>query len=67
MLRRVKMLGGVLILGGVAAADVSAGQTEPQVDPGVAHFQTLLAAVGMRLDIVDLVEMSALGHILSVP
>src|SRR4051794_26743932 len=41
--RLVEMLGGVAARRAVATADVAAAQTEPQVDPGLAHLQTLLA------------------------
>jgi hypothetical protein len=61
------MLGGMLVLGGIAATDVSAGQTETEVDPGVAHLQAFFATVSVGLHIVDLVEVSAFGHTLSVP
>jgi hypothetical protein len=43
MLRRMEMLGRVPILRIVAATDVSAGPAEPQVDPGIAQFEALLA------------------------
>ena len=61
---RVKVLRGVLVLGGIAAAYMTAGKAHSQVDPAVLHFQTLLAAGGARFDIADLVEMGAvcLGH-----
>ena len=39
------MLGGVLVLGVIAAADVAALQTEPEVDPRVTGGETFLAAV----------------------
>jgi len=38
MLRGVKMLRGVLILGRVAAAYVAAGETHPQMDPSVSDL-----------------------------
>jgi hypothetical protein len=63
----MKMLGGVFVLRGIAAADMSAGETESQMDPGIAHLQTFLATMSLRLHIVDLVKMSTFGHILSVP
>jgi hypothetical protein len=54
MVRCVVVLGGVLVLGTVAAAHVAARQAQPQVDPGVAHFQAFFAAGGFRLHIPDL-------------
>jgi hypothetical protein len=38
MLGLLKMFGGVFIFGIVAAADVSAGETQTQVNPRIAHF-----------------------------
>ena len=49
----VEVLGGVLVLGGITAAHMSAFEAEAQVDPGVAHFQTFLATAGVRGDFVD--------------
>jgi hypothetical protein len=37
----VEMFGGVAIFGGIAAADVSALQAGPEVNPGVAHGDAL--------------------------
>jgi len=44
MLRRVVVLGCMLVLGRIAAADMSAGKTQPEMNPAIAHLQTLLAA-----------------------
>jgi hypothetical protein len=54
---RVEMLGGVLILRIVTATDMSAGETEAQVDPGSANFQTVLTSIGARCDVLDLIKM----------
>jgi hypothetical protein len=54
MLGLVKVLGGVFVLGGIAAPDVTADKTFPQVDPGIAHLEALLAALATRLHLVDL-------------
>jgi hypothetical protein len=67
MLRGMKMFRGVLVFGGIATADVAAGQAKPQVYPGIVHFETLLATVRLRLHVMNLVEMCAFGHTLSVP
>jgi hypothetical protein len=53
MLGLVKVLGGMLVLGRVAAANVTADQTFPQVDPGIAHLQTLFAAFAARFNLAD--------------
>jgi hypothetical protein len=57
----VEVLGGVLVLGRIAAAHVSAGQAKTQMDPVIADLQAIFAAVGGWFDLVNLVEMSALG------
>lgn len=65
MFRGVEMLGGVLVFGGVAAANVAASEAETQVDPGIAHFEALFAAFGFWFYIFDLIEMGAdAGHML---
>jgi hypothetical protein len=51
----VKVFGGVLILGRIAATDVAATQAQAQVDPFIAHLQALFAAVRMRFDVANLV------------
>src|SRR2546421_11400499 len=42
MLRAVETLGGVLVLGRVAAPHMPAAHAEPQDHPGIAHLQALL-------------------------
>ena len=51
--------GGVFILGRIAAANLAAGQAQPQMNPGVAHLQALLASVFAGVFDFDLVEMFA--------
>ena len=53
MLGLMKVLGGVLVLGGVAAADVAADETFPQVNPGIAHLQAFFAALATGLDLAN--------------
>ena len=53
----MKVLGGVLILGGITAADVTADKTFPQVNPRIAHLKALLAALATRLHLADLFYM----------
>jgi hypothetical protein len=50
----MKMLGGVFVFRGITAADVSARETQAQVNPAVAGFQAFLAPAGMRLHVMDL-------------
>ena len=45
MLRRVVVLGGVLVLRRIAAADMTALEAEPQVHPGVTDGQAFLATL----------------------
>jgi hypothetical protein len=58
----VKMLGCVLIFGGVATADVTARETKAQVNPGIAGLKAFLATVGSRRNLVDLLQMDAGCH-----
>jgi hypothetical protein len=58
----VEMLGCVLILGGITASDVSAGQTKAQMNPSIAGLQALLATVGVRRNLMDLFQMCASCH-----
>jgi hypothetical protein len=53
MMLGVKMFCGVLVFRTIAAADVAAGEAQAQVDPVVAHFQALFAAVGAGRDASD--------------
>jgi enamine deaminase RidA (YjgF/YER057c/UK114 family) len=48
----MKMLGRVFVFGIIATTDVTAGFAQSQMNPAVAHFQTLLATIGrLRLDL----------------
>src|SRR4029077_809209 len=49
----MEVFGGVLVLGRVTAANVTADQAFPQMDPGIAHLEALLAAFTARLDLAD--------------
>jgi fucose permease len=60
MIRRVKMFCGVFVLGGVTTADMPAAQTQAQMHPTVAHFQTLFAALGLWLYAFNLIEMGTI-------
>ena len=57
---RVEMLGGMLILRLVAAADMPAFKADSQVYPGVTDFQAILAPISARCDLTYLVKMTAL-------
>jgi hypothetical protein len=54
----VEMPGGVRILRIVTATDMSTGETEAQVHPGITRFQAFLASIGARRDVMYLVEVA---------
>src|SRR5713226_606811 len=62
VLGSVEVLRGMPVLRLVAAADMAAAQAQSQVDPGVAGLQALLAAIGVRGDVSDLVQVRALDR-----
>src|SRR5256886_2564584 len=51
------VFGGVLVLRRVTTADVAADLAQPQVHPGVAHLQTLLAPLRVGAGIPNQLEM----------
>src|SRR5664279_4568517 len=54
---------GVLTGGGIAAADVSAGQTLAELDPSLPGLDTFFAALAARLDIwIGLLHVLTLRH-----
>ena len=56
----VKMFRRVPVRRGIAAAHMSAGQAESQVDPARTHLQTFLATIRARGDFrINLIEVSA--------
>jgi hypothetical protein len=60
MMHSVEVFGRMFVLGRVAAADMTALQAEPQMDPGVAHLDALRANVSIGFGDLDGVEMIAL-------
>src|SRR5579863_8096822 len=52
----------VLVLGRIAAADVAATKAQAQMDPSIAHFQALFAAVRVGLYFVNLIQVGATVH-----
>jgi hypothetical protein len=59
----MKMLCRVLVLGIVAAADVTAGYAKSQMEPPVTHFQTLFTAVrAPRNNIANFKQMRTAVH-----
>ena len=53
MFAALKMFRGMFVFGIVATADVTAGEAQAQMDPGVAYFQALLAAISAGFHFVD--------------
>ena len=55
VLRVVKVLRSVLVLGRIAAPDVAAFHAKAQVNPRVAHFQAFFATICVRSDLPNLI------------
>jgi hypothetical protein len=64
MLSCVEMLPCMLIRGGIAAADVAAGETQAQMHPGRADSQAILAAFGARRYFANHFQMRV-SHVVS--
>jgi hypothetical protein len=63
MLGTMEMLGRVLVLGRIAAADVPAFQAQPQMDPAIAGLDAVFADIGIGGFEFDLLQVAAtLGH-----
>jgi hypothetical protein len=61
MLRGVKVLGGMLVFRRIAASHVPAQQAKPEMYPGIAGLEALLATFLIGMPEMDLVEMLALS------
>src|ERR1700761_9140280 len=55
----VEMLGGVFVLGLIAAADMPASAADAQMQPFVAHLETFLASQRAGRDFPDRIQMRA--------
>src|SRR5579859_6241209 len=64
MIGSMEMFGCMLILRRVAAANMTADQAQPQVDPGIATLQTLLTTLCTWRHLVNLIKMCTLCHAL---
>ena len=53
MLRRMKVLRSMPVLGRIATPDVTALQAKPQVHPLVSHLEAFLAAFATRFHVAD--------------
>ena len=60
VLRTVEVLRRVFVGGAVAAADVAADEAHAEVDPSATDFETVFAALGGGLHVLDLVEVMTL-------
>ena len=56
------MLRRVPVFGIIAAADVTAGQTQAKMHPRIAALQALLATLGAWCDLSYLVKMATLVY-----
>lgn len=56
------VLAGVPVRRRIAAAHMTAGEAKPKVNPPVPRLQTLFAASGVRLHILDLIQMRTFTH-----
>jgi hypothetical protein len=56
----VKVFGGVLILGRVAATDIAADEAHAQMDPGIAELNAVLTNMFVRFSDFDLIKVSTL-------
>jgi hypothetical protein len=62
------MFGGVFVLGRIATSDMTASQTETQVNPGVASPQTVFTSPFVSVRNFDLIQVRAsFGHAPSFP
>ena len=49
----------MLVFRAVAASDVAAAEAQPQMDPGVAHFEALFASVAAGLNVANFLGVLA--------
>jgi len=59
MVGGVSVIAGMMVGGGITAADVAAGQTQAQMDPAVTALQAFFATGRPRFDVLDLIEVIA--------
>src|SRR5262249_26245687 len=59
MLAAMEMLGGVLVLGRIAATDMAASPAQAQMQPHITALQAFLAAQRAGRDVADRVQMRA--------
>jgi len=59
----MEVFGRMLVLGGIAASDVSAFQAQPQVDPGVADLNAVFADMLVCAGEFGFFNVSAVIHV----
>ncbi len=60
MISGVKMMGGMLVLRGIAAPNMPADQAETQTHPAIACLEAIFTAVRTWGDLMYLIEMCTL-------
>jgi hypothetical protein len=60
----MKVFRRMLVFRGIAASDVAARHTEPQMDPRVAQLDALVAHVYAGFNVLDLIHVRAFLHVL---
>jgi hypothetical protein len=61
----MKVLRRMFVFRGIATAHVPALEAQPQMNPTIPHFQTLLTPASARRDLPNLIKMDARFHVLS--
>ena len=59
MLHVPEVRGGMFVFGRVTAADVTARETEPEMDPCISHLKAFFAPFAARRDFVNLIQVFA--------
>src|ERR1700722_12904526 len=63
---RMEVFRRMLVLRRITASDVPATHAKPEMNPRVAHLQTLFTTARVRLYLLNLVQMSALHNLFIV-
>jgi hypothetical protein len=61
---RVKVFGGVAVLGGIATAHMAANHAHSEMHPGIVHLKAFLATPGVGFYVLDLVHMRTVHEFL---
>jgi len=63
MVGLMKMLGGMLVLGRIAATNVTANHALSEVHPGVPNFKAFFAALAAWSDLTNFFDMRTAGRL----